>query len=200
MAGTGPPPKAANQRQRRNATYATTRLPAEGRKGRAPTWPLIPDVVMTTRRNLAEAKVSTLELKLEEAEFDQKPTSRIDAQLDRAREKLAILDAQLAAQRDLEARLWRDLWKLPQAVAWERLGWFREVAIYVRHHVLGELGELDQAKEARQWSDRLGLTSLAMLRLRWEVVTDETAARREQKTVRSAPRQPEDPYAALRAV
>lgn len=202
MAGNGPPPKPAGQRQRRNATVAMTRLPAEGRKGRAPTWPLIPDVVMTTRRTLAAGKVAVLEDKLAEAELDDKPTSQLELKLDRARERLAILDAQLAAQRDLEARMWRDLWRLPQAVAWERLAWFRDVAVYVRHHVLGELGEIDQAKEARMWSDRLGLSPQAMLRLRWEIVADETAAKREERAAaaRSTPKQADDPYAALRAV
>lgn len=199
MAGNGPVPKPANARQRRNATYATTKLPAEGRKGRAPAWPLIHDVVMTTRRDLAEAKVGQLEDKLTEAALDGDGTYRIEAQLDRARERLAILEAQLAAQRDLESKLWRDLWKLPQAVAWERLGWFRDVAMYVRFHVLGQLGELDQAKEARMWSDRLGLSPQAMLRLRWEVVADETAAKREERA-RPAPKPAEDPFAALRAV
>lgn len=203
MPGMGPPPKPANQRQRRNATVAMVQLPAEGRKKRAPNWPLIPDVVMTVRRDLAEAKAETLEYELQELRLDGKPCGQAEQKLDRAREVLAILERQLAEQRRLEAVLWRDLWKLPQAVAWERLGWLRDVAIYVRHHVLGELGELDQAKEARQWSDRLGLTPLAMLRLRWEVVTDETAVRREEKAAEkanSAPRQPDDPYAALRAV
>lgn len=199
MAGMGPAPKPANQRQRRNATYATTKLPAEGRKGRAPAWPLIPDVVMATRRRLAEAKVRLLEEKLLEAELDAKPTARIELQLDKARERLAILEAQLAEQKALEAKLWRDLWKLPQAVAWERLGWLRDVAMYVRHHVLGELGEMDSAKEARQWSDRLGLSPMSMLRLRWEVVTDETAAKREERA-RPAAKPAEDPFAALRAV
>lgn len=44
MAGMGPPPKADGQRRRRNATIAMTRLPAEGRKGDAPRFPLPPIV------------------------------------------------------------------------------------------------------------------------------------------------------------
>lgn len=36
----GPPPKPAGERRRRNATVAMTQLPAEGRKGSAPSWPL----------------------------------------------------------------------------------------------------------------------------------------------------------------
>jgi len=174
MAGMGPPPKADDQRRRRNASVATTKLPAEGRTGRAPRWPLIPDVVMSARRDIAAAKVEDLEFELGEG----KPVER---KLDAAKERLLILDRQLAEQKKLEAELWRDLWRLPQAVQWERLGWMRDVAQYVRHKVLAELGDLDSAKEARQWSDRLGLSPMAMLRLRWEVVVNEVGAKREEK-------------------
>lgn len=45
MAGMGPPPKPAGQRRRTNATIAMTQLPAEGRKGPAPKYPLPPVVV-----------------------------------------------------------------------------------------------------------------------------------------------------------
>ena len=179
MAGMGPPPKPDSQRRRRNATVAMTELPAEGRPGKAPTWPLIPDVVMSARRDLAAGKVEQLEYDAAEAKDTGKSTVGLERKLDAAREKLAILERQLAEQKRLEATLWRDLWKLPQAVQWERLGWLRDVAQYVRHKVLAELGDLDSAREARQWSDRLGLSPLAMLRLRWDVVEDELAGRRD---------------------
>lgn len=179
MAGTGPPPKTDSERRRRNATVAMVQLPAEGRgKKRAPNWPLIPDVVLPTRRALAAAKVEALEYELRELLEAGRVTGNVQRRLERAREVVAIADAQLGAQRKLEALLWRDLWRLPQAVMWERLGWTRDVAQYVRHKTLGELGELEQAKEARQWSDRLGLTPVSMLRLRWVVVTDQVSARR----------------------
>lgn len=194
MAGMGPPPKPDDQRRRRNATVASTRLPAEGRQGPAPEWPLIPDVVLTTRHQLASAKVSSLEYDLEEA----MPAARagIERRLDAAREKAAIMAAQLREQKALEALLWSDLWLLPQAVQWERLGWTRDVAQFVRHKVMAELGDMDGAREARQWSDRLGLSPMAMLRLRWEVVADEVTARRE---TRSAPA-PKSARARLKVV
>lgn len=181
MAGMGPPPKPADQRRRTNATVAMTRLPAEGRTKPAPEWPLIPDVVLTARHELAAAKVEALEFDLAEAEQAQ-TRAAIERKLDAAREKAAIMAAQLREQKHLEATLWGDLWRLPQAVQWERLGWTRDVAQYVRHKVMAELGDMDGAKEARQWSDRLGLSPMAMLRLRWEVVADEVTARRETKT------------------
>lgn len=188
MAGMGPPPKPDDQRRRRNASVAMTRLPAEGRPGKAPAWPLIPDVVMTARRDLARAKVDHLEFEAEELVAQDKPTSAVERKLDVAREKLAILEAQLREQRKLETALWADLWKLPQAVQWERLGWTRDVAQYVRYKVLAELGDLDSGKEARQYSDRLGLTPLAMLRLRWEVVANEVGAKREERTQQTSAR------------
>lgn len=181
MAGMGPPPKTPESRVRRNPTVAMTSLPSEGRKGAPPNWPLLPDVILRTRASLAEDKAEELRFKLNEAEAESKPTSSLERRLDLALEKLAILEAQVREQRDLEAALWADLWQLPQACEWERLGWLRDVAQYARHKVMAELGDLDSAKEARQWSDRLGLTPLAMLRLRWTVAVDEVAEKREQK-------------------
>lgn len=93
---------------------------------------------------------------------------------------------------DLEAALWRELWSTPQAVAWERLRWYRDVAQYVRWKVLGELGNIDAAKEARQLSDRLGLTPLALLRLGWTISEDEVAEKRAAA--------PEKPKRRLKAV
>lgn len=194
----GPPPKGDEQRRRRNATVAMVRLPAEGRGAkRAPNWPLIPDVVMAARRDLAEKKVERLEYDRIELEAEGKPVGALERRLDTALEQLAVLTAQLKAQRNLEAELWRDLWRLPQAVQWERLQWKRDVAQYVRHKVLGELGDMEAAKEARQWSDRLGLTPMSMLRLRWEVAADEVGDRRQQ---RAAPAKQAGARARLRVV
>lgn len=133
MAGMGPPPKPAGQRRRRNATVAMTRLPAEGRKGRAPAWPL-----------------------------EARPT---------------------AEQRGL----WASVWKTPQAAAWERLGWTRAVARYVRVVLAAEEGlDVRLLAEARQMEDRLGLSPMAMLRLRWEVAADEVAEQRQEPATASS--------------
>lgn len=201
----GPPPKHPDQRARRNAAPGMTMLPAVGRRGRAPAWPLVADVVMTAKHGLAEQKVARLEFELLEA--DNPPKQRaVERRLDAAREQHAILTAQLAAQRDLEKKLWRTMWATPQAAQWEKLGWTRDVAQYVRHKVLGELGVLEDAKEARAWSDRLGLTPMSMLRLRWQVTSDEVAEQRAArppaavKPAASGDVPPSDPRNALRAV
>jgi hypothetical protein len=127
----GPPPKPDDQRRRRNATVAMTKLPAEGRPGRPPTWPLG------------------------------------------------------TAPSPEERDLWRQLWRTPQAVAWERLGWTRTVARYVAVCLDAERDMHPQLlAETRQLEDRLGLTPMSMLRLRWEIVADEVAEQRQ--TVESA--------------
>lgn len=128
----GPPPKPDSQRRRRNATVAMTQLPAEGRQGEPPAWPL-------------------------------------------------------AASAAFDEQTWRDLWSTPQAEAWERLGVgvIRMVARYVVLLAEADVGEPKAAMEVRQIEDRLGLSPLAMLRLRWEVVSDEAAAPRQKPTPRS---------------
>ena len=123
----GPAPKADAQRRRRNATVAMTKLPAGGRKGRAPAWPLA-----------------------------GKPTRA-------------------------ESALWVQLWHTPQAQAWERLGWTRVVGRYARTLIAAEHPDgAALLPEVRQLEDRLGLTPMSMLRLRWEVDSDEVAAQREK--------------------
>lgn len=82
---------------------------------------------------------------------------------------------------DRELELWETIWRTPQAEAWNRNGWDRDVALYVRFFTIGETGRLDEAKEARMWSDRLGLNPAAMLKNRWRVTTDEVAGQREKK-------------------
>jgi hypothetical protein len=81
-------------------------------------------------------------------------------------------------QADRELEVWKRVWKSAQAVAWEHNGSELEVALYVRHLVQAERGDMKAAAEARQWSDRLGLNPTAMLRLRWKIAADEVAAKR----------------------
>ncbi len=124
----GPPPKHPDQRRRRNAAPSMTRLPAEGRKGDPPEWPL-------ATSNAAERKV------------------------------------------------WAEVWATPQAEAWERLGWVRTVAGYVRLLVESEKRKAAAAicAEVRQMEDRLGLTPMSLLRLRWEIAADEVAEARADR-------------------
>ncbi|WP_433415052.1 hypothetical protein ACQP1V_36310 [Microtetraspora malaysiensis] len=123
MAGMGPPPNP--NRRRRNAQPATLRLPAGGRQGETPPWPL-------------------------------------------PKAKSAV-----RARRELE--VWAELWRTPQAAAWERLEWTRTVARYVRYLLAAEAGDSRIAAEVRQMEDRLGLNPMALLRLRWQIEDDQDA-------------------------
>ncbi|MFC5996940.1 hypothetical protein ACFQE5_22270 [Pseudonocardia hispaniensis] len=159
-----------------------TKLPAEGRTGEPPAWPLPPDVV-------TQAKLGRLHEQIDEASLEAQGTGREAKNAARRllslRERAEILSAQMATLAEHEALLWAELWATPQAVAWERLKWTREVAQYVRWKIRAEIGDIEAAKEARFWSDRLGLNPVAMLRLRWEVATDEVAGQRAERTART---------------
>jgi hypothetical protein len=125
MPGMGPAPKHPSQRRRTNPTVAQTQLPAEGRAGATPDWPLG------------------------------------------------------SASADEDA-IWAEMWRSPQSVAWERLGWTRSVARYCRALATAEQKDATAAllAEVRQMEDRLGLTPMSMLRLRWEIAPDELAEAR----------------------
>jgi hypothetical protein len=132
------PPAPNPHARRRNARIGPTSLPASGRKGPTPPWPL------------------TLS-----------PKPDVEAR---------------------EAMLWEDLWKTPQAVAWERDRSGREVAMYVRWSVKAEALDRDAASEARQLADRLGLNSKALRALMWEIPADEVAGTRTERAQSQAAR------------
>lgn len=99
---------------------------------------------------------------------------------------------------------WARLWCLPQAVVWERLGWADPVARYVRLLVAVD-ATLASPKpivalvdQLNRLEDRLGLTPMSVLRLRWEVEGSEappavplrpvpTSRRRRLRAVDDAP-------------
>lgn len=106
--------------QRRNARVGPLILPAEGREGPPPSWPL---------------------------------------------------DSINAA----EAEAWIQIWRAPQAVAWEALGWTRTVARYCRIMVEAEApgAKADVRTAAVALEDRLGLTPKSMRLLLWAVADEE---------------------------
>jgi hypothetical protein len=82
-----------------------------------------------------------------------------------------------------ELEVWDQIWRTPQAVAWETLGWERAVARYVRDLLPAEQrGAPTNVKtEVRQHEDRLGLNPMSLLRLRWEIRDVDDAAVKPQK-------------------
>lgn len=163
----GPPPDPnALRRDRPTDKDGWKSLPAAGRSGRLPKWPLLPDL---HRRADLHAATILLERLQEELRESPAKAASLERRIDTALRKQTVLEFQLADQTKLERALWRDVWKTPQSIVWDAQGWTRDVAQYVRHKVLGELGSLEDAKEARQWSDRLGLNPAAMQRNRWRI-------------------------------
>lgn len=183
----GPAPKPDGQRRRRNATAPSTKLPAEGRQGDPPPWPLPPDVT-------SQAKLDRLNEQIDDASLDAQGSDQVAKNAQRRllslRERAEILGAEIKIAAEQESVLWADLWATPQAVAWERLRWTRDVAQYVRWKIRAEMGDLEASKEARLLSDRLGLNPLAMLRLRWEISADEVADQRTERTARRSSAKP----------
>lgn len=107
---------------------------------------------------------------------------------------------------DYDAKVWADLWRTPMAVAWELNNYHRTVARYLRVMRAAEDaldgGDINAAAlaEVRQLEDRLGLTPMALLRLRWEIDgSDEVAAKRAPRSSARARLKAVDPVAVARA-
>ena len=179
----GPPPDPnALRRDRADDKAGWVTIPAGGRTGRTPRWPLLADPSNEVTRTMARNQVADLELDAEVGDLSDKARKALERDLDRAQRALLTAELKIELELKLEKAIWRDLWRTPQATQWERLGWNRDVAVYARHRVRAELGSLDDAKEARQWSDRLGLNPAAMLRLRWRVSSAAPAAAAAPRT------------------
>jgi hypothetical protein len=184
----GPAPKHPSIRARRNDMKKGFRvLAGQKRPGSAPAWPLRPDVNLSSQLEVARDRVAELQVKVEE-ETDGRKKGRLRRELNKNEMLVAKLTLQLEQATDAEVSVWRELWKLPQAVIWKETGANREVAQYVRWKVRAEQGDLKAATEARLLSDRLGLNPLALLRLRAEVehVDDVEAKGRQRRTTAPA--------------
>lgn len=85
-----------------------------------------------------------------------------------------------------EWELWADLWKKPQALMWERLGQWYEVAMCVRMLARAEQpkSSIELQKVVRQYFDSLGLSTQGMLRNRWRIAANEVAEKRATKAVK----------------
>ena len=83
----------------------------------------------------------------------------------------------LSKESKRELQFWTRLWTTPVSVAWEDLGWNDVVARYARLMAIAEAPNSPGVvlTEVRQLEDRLGLSPMALLRLRWEIVSSEDA-------------------------
>lgn len=111
----------------------------------------------------------------------------------------ATPDWPLTEQADREDELWARLWRMPQALMWERYGQEIEVALYVRRLVAAEQPDagVNLGTLVRQMSDSLGLTTPGMRANRWRIDRAEETEERP-----SGPLQPaaSSARARLRAV
>lgn len=77
------------------------------------------------------------------------------------------------------------MWTKPQAVAWDQLECYDVVARYVRLSVEVNRGYAGppMLAEVRQLEDRLGLSPMSMLRLRWTIDEDEVSEKPDGKVL-----------------
>jgi len=87
-----------------------------------------------------------------------------------------------ASKRELQ--FWARLWNTPVSAAWEDLGWNDAVARYARLMAIAEAPNAPGVVliEVRQLEDRLGLSPMSLLRLRWEIVEDDEPMDAEDAT------------------
>lgn len=191
----GPPPKDPSLLSRRSKRITiATRLPADGRKGRIPPWPLVDDVVLQAKRDVAAARLDAARLDLEELRGTEKE-STVEAKVWRLEETVAVLDATLRVQRDIEARMWKDLWRTPAATKFD-LKWTHDLALMVRTGVLAQLGDDKARAEWRLQMAKYGLDPTSLLRLRWQIVPADEVPGAKTPSVPSAQQR----YAGLRVV
>lgn len=83
---------------------------------------------------------------------------------------------------EAERDAWWQLWRTPQAAAWEQLGWTRTVARYCRIMVAAEQADASASLHGQVTAleDRLGLTPKAMRLLLWKIAPDQVAEQREK--------------------
>lgn len=119
-------------------------LPASGRVGRAPKWPLL----------AATAHVGALQA---EAGDDEA--------------LLEVVGAVAEKYHARELELWAREWKRPQAVMWERNGQEVEVALYVRALAAAEFGSAPVTLRTlvRQHQEALGISLPGLARNRWRI-------------------------------
>lgn len=162
---------------------------------------------MTATLEHQRDKISNLQVELQQAE-DGRTRGRLRRELDKLEISSAVLALQIEQATDAETDLWKTLWSIPQAVMWRESHAQREVAVYVRFQIRAEQGDAKAAAEARQRGDRLGVTPLALLKLRAEIERVDEAENRGNRRRSTAPakkaassrKKPDDPRNGLFAV
>ena len=116
-------------------------------------------------------------------EFPLPMIYRMTTYVDEDGQKVTEIDGRASSGfRDREVSIWHGLWRLPQAVAWEREPW--------RHETLAEMFRLKTAIEIEpdksaalvgqlhRYRDQVGLTDAGMRFNGWAIKHDEMSKRR----------------------
>lgn len=95
----------------------------------------------------------------------------------------------LEDQAPREKVLWRELWRRPQAVMWEKLDQRYEVALFARNLARAEAfdSSVELQKVVRQYLDSLGLSVAGMLRNRWRLAEPDPVPAIVPKATPAAP-------------
>lgn len=163
VAGPGRAPKANALNRRTPRGGQVDAPPAE-----APSWPLGENIAMRAERDSLAEELASVQQDMEDTD-DAKRRGSLRRREQALKSRLVRLEAQMRVVGEVEAAIWAEMWALPQASSWLALGWLRDIAQYVRHKAMAEMGSMDDAKEARQWSDRLGLSPRAAMQLGLDV-------------------------------
>jgi hypothetical protein len=150
-ARSGPPPDPNALRRDRKDDAAWIILPAAGRQGDPPEWPLtgmaahIPALTPSWIREI-EDEVQKQQL------LDQ-------------------IESEASARFSRELELWGVEWRRPQAVEWERNGQEVEVALYVRALVAAEAPDAKVTLRTlvKQQQEALGVSLPGLARNRWRI-------------------------------
>ena len=154
MSGPAPDPNAL-RRDRKEDIAGWSSLPIEGYTGPIPEFPL--------------QKISIFNIywenKQQVREYDKDSTD---------------------AFHENEIELWDLLWRKPQAAQWNRLGLTFQVAAYVRAFLESNLADASSGLKTAvlRMEDGLGISVKGLNTLRWKIVADEVATKRDEKVAK----------------
>lgn len=143
-------------------------LPAEGRKGPTPDWPL--SGVAAHILDLTPPWISEVE--------DE----------DKKQQLLDQIESEASARFAREVEIWKREWRRPQAVEWERNGQELEVALYVRSLVAAEApnSKVTLRTLVKQQQEALGLSLPGLARNHWRIGKADDAEGVESRTAPKA--------------
>jgi hypothetical protein len=167
----GPPANPDALRRERDGKE-WTHLPAAGRKGEPPEWPLPPDV--TLQAQLESLREQEAQHQEDWGQASGKAAVGIGKKLTAVAEKIAVMEQRIAIGTAQETSMWERLWRTPQALVWEADGMADIAALYVRTYIEASQVGAPSAKVAlaKQLAESLLLTTAALHAARFVIDPD----------------------------